>query len=152
MEEEDDEFSTDEELDESVAKLATVATSQPAVPRPALSVKAQSDSSGSLGFTKELSSLLASKMGSLNEGTGGTVPETKIQDTVAGSRPPVSNKLLVANKPGVPSVANKPMIPIKPTAANKPLETTDTGRVKGSQRRQPPPPPKAKVCFNNYHY
>ena len=141
VEEEDDEFSTDEEVDEPVAELEAVVTSQPAVPQPAPSVEAQPDSSDSLGFTKELSSLLASKMGSLKDNTAETVPKvagTKTQNTttVAENRPAVSNK---------PVVANKPVIANKPTVANKPAEATETGRMKGSQRRRPPPPPTAKV-------
>jgi len=146
MEEEGDEFSSDEEVEEPVAELVTVATSQPAVPQPAPSVEAQP---GSLGFTKELSSLLASKMGSLYENTAETVPETMTQDTVVGNRPSVPSKPVVANKP---VIGNKPSVANKPTVASKPAEVTDTERVKGSQRRRPPPPPKAKVCFINYFH
>ena len=148
----EEEVSTDEEVEEPVADLATVATSPPVVPQPSPSVKTQPDSSGSLGFTKELSSLLASKMGSLittlNENTAETVPETKTQDTVIGNRPSVPSKPVVANKP---VIGNKPSV-AKPTVASKPAEVTDPGRVKGSQRRRPPPPPKAKVWFINYFY
>jgi len=141
----EEEVSTDEEVEEPVADLATVATSPPVVPQ---SVETQPESSGSLGFTKELSSLLASKMGSLNENTAEIVPETKTQDTVIGNRPSVPSKPVVANKP---VIGNKPSV-AKPTVASKPAEVTDPGRVKGSQRRRPPPPPKAKVWFINYFY
>lgn len=147
-EEEDNEFSTDEELDEPLAEPTAVTTSPPAVPQPASSVEAQPKPSGPLGFTNELSSLLATKMGSLKGNSAETAPKTgDVHEADTQNYTLAENKGVVSSKP---VVANKPTIANKPAVAKKPKEAAETGMVKGSQRRRPPPPPVAKVWYTNF--
>ena len=78
VEDDEDEFSSEEEEEEEAGRPEEVTS-------PKIPVETKRESTGSLGFSKELSSILASKMNTLNDGaeniSGGDETTTKKEET-----------------------------------------------------------------------